>query len=152
MKGYKDRIYLFTGWGTDPIGNPHDAMLYFDLAQLSGSGPYKFEEMPMNKDEVYYSYFPVEGAGCAIVNNCAYFQGGLQVDAKGITNIAARIDLDASLINTEILSKGMVLPPSRMYHSMSIMAGIVYMYGGTDDGKTALDEMWTFDPAKVEWH
>ncbi len=54
------------------------------------------------------------------------------------------IDLETNPLKITEVTKNADFPYARYYHTMTVIAGKFYIYGGSN-GSNAIDEMWIYD-------
>ena len=59
-------------------------------------------------------------------------------------NFLISIDLDTDPLILNVISGNADSPTNRYYHTMTVIEGKFYMYGGST-GTTVLDELWIYD-------
>mgnify|MGYP000299801877 CR=1 FL=1 len=59
-------------------------------------------------------------------------------------------DLAETPLNLTELSVDITMPTSRYYHSMTVVSGYFFMYGGSD-GNNVIDQLWVYDQHRETW-
>jgi N-acetylneuraminic acid mutarotase len=78
-----------------------------------------------------------------------YIQGGYS-NFNPLANFLVQFDLSQSPLELTVVSKNADIPSSRYYHTMNVIYGKFWMYGGSD-GSQSLDELWTYDSKYETW-
>ena len=124
-----NHLYMLYGWSN--LLNADVSDIYFlDLAKPTNWYPL----------DTYGACTPMDSYGFSQVNSTVYLFGGYQ-DSSNINTLQVFANSSCTVLSESYLS-----PEARMYHSMAVINGDLYVYGGVGVSGT-LDDMWSYSEA-----
>ena len=147
---YNDFLYVFPGWVASE-GRDEDTIWRFDLSQATslGSNSVTWELLDMDRSTGYDKYMPGDAYAAALVGNQFYIHGGFSY-FRPLGNFLIALNLDTTPVSLTEVSPDGDMPTARYFHTMTLISGKFYMYGGST-GINNLDELWIYDEIDGSW-
>ena len=86
--------------------------------------------------------------GLATVNSSVYIFGGSKSTAGTYSN--SLVHFDSETFNFKAISNNALSPTPRHFHSMVLMSGSFYIFGGKN-GDSYKNDLWKFNPVTDKW-
>lgn len=131
------KLYLFYGMDLGNF-NVMDDVYTVDLS----SSNYSWQRVVEKSD------FGIIRFGMASVNSSIFIFGGSKTAAQTFCNTLVKFDTET--LTFEVVSKDYTSPAPRHFHSMMLISGHFFMFGGKD-GDNYYNDLWKFNPINEIW-
>ncbi|CAG9318074.1 unnamed protein product [Blepharisma stoltei] len=121
------------------------------IMRLNLSDPeFKWENMSISFEESNKDIVPRDAFAFAMGSSKFYIFSGY-ISLYGILdNSLIEFDLTQTPLTYKILSEAYTNPDARESHSLCVLGGLFYLFGGTD-GTNYLNDLWVYNPEGKSW-
>ncbi|CAG9317695.1 unnamed protein product [Blepharisma stoltei] len=141
---YKNAAYLLYGWSDNINGDVKNIM------KLDFTDPdFKWVEMSVSYNSGEESTIPRDSFAYAASDTSFYIFGGYS-NTFGIMNDLIQFDLAKNPLTYKKLSDLFNGPSSRESHSLCVMDGLLYLFGGYN-GNAYMNDLWIYYPDDALW-
>ncbi|CAG9326896.1 unnamed protein product [Blepharisma stoltei] len=141
---YNKAAYLLYGWSDNTSQDIKNIM------KLDFTDPdFKWAEVTVSYSSGGLDRIPRDSFAYVLADSAFYIFGGYSSN-EGIMNDLVKFDLTQNPVTYTILSDLYTGPDSRESHSLCVMDGLLYLFGGTN-GNSFVNDLWVYDPDTDLW-
>lgn len=133
-----NEIYVIAGRNTDSFNNVKD------IVKLNISA----SDLEWKTVKSIPEDFVSDSFGITIKGNTIFVFGGYKTQYGQLTNHLYLFQTENSTLTT--LSNDFLCPPARYFHSMNLISGEFYVFGGRNYD-TVFNDLWKFNPETSTW-